>query len=56
MIVRIITMSNYLAHTDELFAKINILKVDDLYKYLLGIYAYKLARRDQLQIAMHRLL
>ena len=52
-IVRIITKSNYLAHTDELFAITNILKVNDLNKYLLGIYGFKLARRDQLQTSMH---
>ena len=52
-IVRIITKSNYLAHTDELFPRTNFLKVNDLNKYLLGIYAYKLARRDQLQTSMH---
>ena len=52
-IERIITKSNYLAHTNELFARTNILKIGDLNKYLLDIYAYKLARRDQLQTAMH---
>ena len=43
-----------LSITDELFAKTNI-KIDDLNKYLLDIilYAYKLARRNQLQTAMH---
>ena len=41
------------SHTDELFARTNILRIDDLNKYLLGIYAYKLARRDQVQTAKH---
>ena len=36
-IVRIITKSNYLAHTDEISSRTNILKIDDLNKYLLGI-------------------
>ena len=51
-IVRIINKNNYLAHTDELFARTSILNIDDLIKYLLGIYAHKLASRDQLQTAM----
>ena len=38
--VRLITKSSYLAHTDPIFRKYNLLKVMDLYKYRLGIYAY----------------
>ena len=41
-IVRIITDSNYLAHTDPLFKQTNILKIKDLHKYLLCLYMYKL--------------
>ena len=39
--VRIITESHYLAHTDPLFSKLTLLKLDDLYKHQLGIYMYK---------------
>ena len=39
--VRIITESHYLAHTDPLFSKLKLLKLDDLYKHQLGIYMYK---------------
>ena len=41
-IVRIITGSSYLAHTNELFYKTQILKIQDLSKLSLGIYGYKL--------------
>ena len=33
--------SDYLAHTDPLFSKLKLLKLDDLYKHQLGIYMYK---------------
>ena len=39
--IRIITQSHYLAHTDHLFSKLKLLKLDDLYKHQLGIYMYK---------------
>ena len=39
--MRIITQSHYLAHTDPLFSKLKLLKLDDLYKHQLGIYMYK---------------
>ena len=39
--IRIITQSHYLAHTDPLFSKLKLLKLDDLYKRQLGIYMYK---------------
>ena len=39
--IRIITQSHYLAHTDPLFSKLKLLKLDDLYKHQLGIYMYK---------------
>ena len=39
--LRIITQSHYLAHTNPLFSKLKLLKLDDLYKHQLGIYMYK---------------
>ncbi len=36
--IRIIMQSHYLAHTDPLFSKLKLLKLDDLYKHQLGIY------------------
>ena len=39
--IRIITQSHYLAHTDPLFSKLKLLKLDDLYKHQFGIYMYK---------------
>ena len=39
--IQIITQSHYLAHTDPLFSKLKLLKLDDLYKHQLGIYMYK---------------
>ena len=41
-ILRIITGSEYLAHTNPLFYQTNILKVSDLHKYLLAQYMFKL--------------
>ena len=38
--IRIITQSHYLAHTDPLFSKLKLLKLDDLYKHQLGIYNF----------------
>ena len=42
-IIRIITDSSYLAHTNELFYNSNILKLKDINKFLLGIHMYKKA-------------
>lgn len=39
--VRIITGSEYLAHTDPLFYSTGILKIDDLHEYLLLLYLFK---------------
>jgi hypothetical protein len=40
--VRLITFSDYLAHSDPLFLKLNILTVNQIYNYQLGIYMYKI--------------
>ena len=39
-IVRIITKSGYLAHTDPLFKRTGILKIQELYEFHLALYAY----------------
>ena len=39
--IRIITSSHYIAHTDPLFSTKQLLKLDDLYKYQLGIFMHK---------------
>ena len=40
-VVRIITGSAFLSHTDPLFCSTKILKVSDVHRYLLGIYMYR---------------
>ena len=39
--IRIITSSHYIAHTDPLFSTTKLLKLDDLYKYQVGIFMHK---------------
>ena len=39
--VRLITNSQFLDHTDPLFLKTGILKIDDIHSYLLSIHAFK---------------
>ena len=38
--IRIITSSHYIAHTDPIFAMTKLIKLEDLYNYQLGMYAY----------------
>ena len=52
-IVRIITGISYLAYTNELFYKTQILKIQDLSKFSLAIYGYKLHMNDNLQLTEH---
>lgn len=40
-VIRIITGSGFLAHTEPLFLKAEILKVCDVHRFLLGVYMYK---------------
>ena len=42
----IITNSHYIAHTDPLFSKLKLLKLDVLYKHQLGIFMYKAANSE----------
>ena len=39
--IRIITSSHYIAHTDPPFAMTKLMKLEDLYKYQLGICMHK---------------
>jgi hypothetical protein len=39
-IIRIVTNSDYLAHTDPLFRQTSILKLEDIHKFLLGQYMH----------------
>ena len=50
--VRVISKSSYLAHTNELFRKYEILKLDDIYRYRLGICAF--SNKDELFAAYQR--
>ena len=52
-IVRIITNSDYLSHTDPLFYKTGILKVHELHIYLLALRAYKHNRSGRLDYPQH---
>ena len=45
-LIRIITKSGYIAHTTPLFYQTNILKVDNVHKYLLARHMYKLRERN----------
>ena len=47
----IITSSHYIAHTDPLFAMTKLLKLEDLYKYQLGIFMHKVTH-SQLPLNM----
>ena len=49
--VRILTNSEYFAHTEPLFRKTRILKMHDLYSFLCSIAAYK--NKDNLSVATH---
>ena len=40
-IVRLIAGAHYVAHTDPLFFRLRILKLDDLYRYSLALYMYR---------------
>ena len=39
-IIRNLTLSEYRAHTKPLFFKCRILRVDDLYRYAVGVYMF----------------
>ena len=50
-IIRLITHSSYLAHTSPLFYKKGILKIRDIYKYVLGVYIFN--RKALLEYPLH---
>ena len=45
-LIRIITNSEYLAHTNPLFRQTNILKIDDLHKFILVQYMHKVRETE----------
>lgn len=40
-VIRVITSSSYYAHTHELFLSLNILKLEHIYNYRVGMFMYK---------------
>ena len=50
-VIRIVTGSDYLEHTQPLFHKTEILKFDDLHRFLLLLYFYK--NRDGFSVSNH---
>lgn len=45
-VIRIITKSNYLAHSTPLFYSTQILKLPDIYKYFLALHSFKLIQSN----------
>ena len=39
--IRVINRAHYLAHTNNLFLESSILKINDIHRFILGIYMYK---------------
>ena len=52
-IIRIITRSSYLEHTNPLFFNNNILKLSDIYHHQLGIYMYKQKSDSLISLPTH---
>ena len=52
-IVRIITGSDYLSHTDLLFKQLSILKLHDIYNYFLCLHMFKLKNSNSLSTINH---
>lgn len=52
-IIRTITSSDFLAHTNPLFLKTKILKVEDVYLLQLGIFMFKLNVSSQISHPTH---
>ena len=51
--IRIICDADYYAHTDPLFKKLNILKIEDIYKLNLALHAHKARSKGYFHI-MHQ--
>ena len=52
-IVRIIDRQSYLAHSGPIFKNLSILKIKDIYRYLVGIYAFKKVNQSNLDFSEH---
>ena len=44
--IRILADANYNAHTDPLFKKFNILKVEDIFMYQSGVYGWRFINKE----------
>jgi exonuclease III len=55
-IIRILTSQPYLAHTDPLFHRAGILKLDDIHRYQLALHAFKIKSRAGFPPINHRYL
>ena len=53
-IIRYLTNSTYLSHTNGLFLELKVLKVHDIYKFLLGIYSYKMSHDQNFMYPVHQ--
>ena len=53
-IIRCVTKSPYLSHTNPQFLETKILKFSDLYRYFLGIYSYKKFSTETNSFSVHR--
>lgn len=52
-IIRVITLSDYLAHTPPLFYQTEILAFNDIYRYTLGTYMFKQHQNDTIGYPIH---
>ena len=55
-IIRILTSSSYLSHTEPLFSRTKILKLNDLYRLYLGIYMFKKKLNNSIVYPSHSYL
>ena len=49
-LIRVLTNSKFLAHTEPLFKRLNILKMSDVHKMLLAQYIYKHGRGGSVRV------
>ena len=52
--IRFMTDSDYLAHTDPLFYQLKLLKLDDIYTYFLCIYMFRAVKEGKYQVQHDR--
>ena len=54
-VIRIISNNEKLAHTAPLFKKLNILKLDELYNFFIGVNFYKIIYHDKANYVLNDL-